>query len=274
MQAKGKHLRFPRCHTLVPIPLVALMALLGPSLPAPAQVQGSAGDIESVVEAARIARERKANSKSRQPKIITNADLHAEQSLPSTSAFHLQPASTLGEQVSIPGSTGCDNPEAVELRIELEAIQRQLDGVRRELSFQAPVISDNDLDLQYFKPGYSGFNVGSPPLLDAEPPVPLRLTEVELEEQVTALKKSLHLACESPEAATIQRKLDVDEQKLDLLQREFALDQDAYYSNPDYARQSARKAQLDAELQDINSLRREIERLKDELTALQSSPDQ
>jgi polyhydroxyalkanoate synthesis regulator phasin len=76
------------------------------------------------------------------------------------------------------------------------------------------------------------------------------------------------LACSSPEAASVQSKLDQVEQQLSLLQRQFALDQDTYYSKPGYAQDTASKARLDAEQQQIQSLQSEVDRLKNELAAL------
>jgi cell division protein FtsB len=46
------------------------------------------------------------------------------------------------------------------------------------------------------------------------------------------------------------------------------LDQDAYYSNTDFARDTAGQAQLDAEQQQIESLQAEIEQLRQELADL------
>jgi hypothetical protein len=152
--------------------------------------------------------------------------------------------------------------------MELQTAQQELDRVRSELSYQPKIISGNDLDLQYFKPGHSGLNVGAPPLLDAQPPNPTLVTQAELEEKIEGLKSASRLACDPPEAASIQNKLDQTEQQLKLLQRDFALHQDAFYSRPDYAGDAAGKARLDAELQQIQSLQSEVDRLKNELAAL------
>ncbi|HYL62634.1 MAG TPA: hypothetical protein VE077_08425 [Candidatus Methylomirabilis sp.] len=62
-------------------------------------------------------------------------------------------------------------------------------------------------------------------------------------------------------------KLDEAEQQLNLLQRQFDLDQNAYYSKTNYAADTAGKAKIDAELQQVQNLQSEIERLKDELAA-------
>lgn len=241
------------------ISLIMFLAL-GLAAPAPSQQPS-----QSVVEAARNAREHKANF-TKHPKIITNADFGDERSAAIDSA--LQPPSTNGATVPNPSVADCDNPESAGLKMELQAAQQELDRVRGELSYQPKVISGNNLDLQYFKPGSSGLNVGAPPLLNAVPLDPARVTEVQLEEKVENLKKALRLACESPEAASVQSKLYRAEQQLSFLRREFALDQDAYYSKPNYAGDTAGKARLNAELQQIQSLQSEVDRLRNELAAL------
>jgi len=241
-----------------------VVAVLVLAFAAPARPQESHA-AQSVVEAARNAREHKTNS-TKHPKIITNADLGEERSAAIDSA--LQPPSTNGAAVPNPSSTDCDNPKAAGLKMQLQAAQQELDRARSELSYQPKIISGNDLDLQYFKPGNSGFYVGAPPLLDAVPPNLALIRQVELEEKVEGLKKVLRLACDPPEAASVQSKLDAIEQELSLLQRAFALHQDAYYSRPDYAENAAGKARLDAELQQIQSLQSEVDRLRNELAAL------
>jgi hypothetical protein len=230
------------------------------------QAQEPTTQTVSVVDAARSARER-AFSSGKHSKIITNADLGAQPPVPSASAFDLQLASTNADEVSNPLPAGCDNPQAERLRVELQAAQQELDQLRRELQNNSPVVSGNDLDLQYFKPGNSGFNVGAPPLLDTEPPVPARITAVELTERIESLQKALRLVCEPPEAASIQSAIDDDERELDLFQRQFALDQEDYYSRP-VTERIGDNPQLDAEQQQIQALQAEIENLKTQLAAL------
>jgi hypothetical protein len=170
-----------------------LLASLPLAFAAPARTQQSPSHTPSVVEAARNTRERIANS-TRHPKIITNDDLQVQYSLPSA-AFPLQSATT---EAPAPPATGCDSPDAKKLKTELQATQEQLDQLRHELYSQPQVISGNDLDLTHFKPGYSGFFVGAPPLGDSQPPVPARITEAELEDKVASLTKAVRLACEYP----------------------------------------------------------------------------
>ncbi len=222
-----------------------------------------------MVEAARNARGR-ALSSGKHPRIITNADLGVQFPVSSPSTFDLQLSSTNADEVPNPLSAGCDNPQAERLKADLQSAQQELDQLRRDLQYNPPVVSDHDLDLQYFKPGNSGFNVGAPPLLDTQPPVPARITEVELEERIDRLQKALRLACEPPEAARIQSAIDDLERELDPRQRQFALDQEDYYSTPVTERIGG-NPQLDAEQQQIQALQAEIQNLREQLAPLMSA---
>jgi hypothetical protein len=234
---------------------------------APARSQESPSEPETIVEAARNARERKANS-GKHPKVITNADLGVRHPVPPASGFHLPSSSSNAAEAPGRPAASCDNPEAERLARELQAAEQDLDQLRSELSYQPPVISNRDLDLQYFHPGISGLDVGSPPLSDSEAPAPARVTEVKLKEWIASLQKALRIVCEPPDAAGIQIQIDDLEQELNLLHRQFVLDQDTYYSQPDFAEDRAGKTRLDAELQEIQSLQFEIDQLRRQLDAL------
>jgi hypothetical protein len=221
----------------------------------------------SVAEAARNSRAQIASS-ARHPRVITNADLGVQDVAPNASVFLLPSSSPNAADVPVSPATSCDNPGAQRLNMELQAAEQELAKLRSDLSYQPPVISDHDLDAKYFQPGNSGLNVGSPPLLDAEPPAPARVTEVELGERIASLQKALRTVCQPPDAARIQIQIDDLDQQLDLLQRQFSLDGDAYYSKPNFVEDTRRKAQLDAELQQVQSLQSEIEQLRQQLAAL------
>ncbi len=73
----------------------------------------------------------------------------------------------------------------------------------------------------------------------------------------------------------LKEKIKNAQSDLDLLQREFQLDQDTFYSSPDYANNTSGKAKLDAMKQQISDKQQDLERLKAELAALpvpQESP--
>ena len=221
----------------------------------------------TVAEAARNSREHIASS-ANHPKLITNMDLGVQHSVPPVSTFHLPSASSNADEGPIAGAATCDNPQAQRLGMELKAAEQDLEQLRNQRAYHPPVISGHDLDLQYYQLGNSGFDVGAAPLLDSEPPAPPRVAAVELEERITYLQKALRAACAPPEVASIHVQIDDLEQQLDLLQRQFALDQDAYYSKPDFAQDTAGKAQLEAEQQDMQSLQAEIDQLQQQLAAL------
>jgi hypothetical protein len=239
------------------------LTFLALALGVPAPSQEPPQPTESIAEAARTARERKSNSTA-PPKILTNDDLAVPSSLPTATTI---PSEYSPKQaiVPTPETANCNNPDDERLKTELQAAQGELDQIRRELSYNPQVISDGDISLKNFKPGFSGLAFGSPPLLQSQPQAPARVNEVILEERIAALKEASRIACDSPKDAGIQKQLDSAEKELKLLQRELDLDQAAYYSKPNYAVDITGKARLDAEQQQIESLQSEIERLRDEL---------
>jgi hypothetical protein len=230
------------------------------------QSQEAPRSAESIAEAARVVRERQSNS-TKHPKIFTNDNLVAQYSAPSTSVSPAESSSTSVAEVPKPEAPECDNPDAERIKAELLDTQAEQDQIRRELSYHPEVISDGDVDMKNFKRGNSGFDVGGPPLLESKPLVPARVAEVNLDEKVSSLTRALRIACDSSKDAGIQRELDDAEQELKIMQREFDLDQNAYYSKTNYAADTAGKARLDAESQQVQYLQSEVERLKGELTA-------
>jgi hypothetical protein len=221
---------------------------------------------ESIAGAARNAREHKSNS-TKHPKITTNDNLSEQNSVLSASASPLESSSASAAEIPQPKRAECDDPDAERLKTDLLVAQDEQDQIRRELSYQPEVISGPNLDLNNFKLGYSGIHVGGPPLLETQPPISARLKEVDLEEKIASVKRALRIACDAPEVAETQTRLDSAEQELDLLQRQLVLDQDTYYSKPNYAGDTASKARLDAKLKQTQNLKSEIERLKGELAA-------
>ena len=244
-----------------------LLFFFSAALAAPVESQDSTQQADSVVDAARQARERKANS-TRHPKLITNADLGLEDPAPNDSASLVSWSSDPAGAAAPPTAGSCDHTEAQRLKRELQAAEHELANLHREIIIRSPRGSNRDIDLQYFRPGSSGLDVGSPPLLNSEPPTPARVAQVELEERIASLQKALRIACAPPEAGAILTKVDDLEQQLTLLLRKFALDQDTYYSKTDFAQDTAGSAQLDAEQRQIQILQARIELLKQELAAI------
>jgi hypothetical protein len=133
------------------------------------------------------------------------------------------------------------------------------------------VITDEDMDTKNLKPGAEGLNVGAPPKLDTQPPSPAAVAAAEAADQAAASagKETVKRAGEDPEIGGLKEQITQVQKDLDLLQRELALDQDSYFSKPDYASDKAGKVKLDAEQRQINDKKQDLEGLKTRLAALQ-----
>ena len=73
------------------------------------------------------------------------------------------------------------------------------------------------------------------------------------------------------EIARVKEQLKDALGDLELLERENRLDKDTYYSEPNFASNTARKQKLDDEQQKISDQRQDIDRLKAKLSDLQKS---
>jgi hypothetical protein len=71
-----------------------------------------------------------------------------------------------------------------------------------------------------------------------------------------------------PEVAALKQQLADQQQEVDLLLRLYALDQDAFLSNPDHAKDLQEKAKLDAQQEEIRAKTTEVARLKAKLEAI------
>jgi hypothetical protein len=70
------------------------------------------------------------------------------------------------------------------------------------------------------------------------------------------------------ERVALKEKIKAAQSDLDLLQREYQLDQDSFYSSPDYAKNTSGKEKLDAMKQQISEKQQELDQLKARLAAL------
>ena len=71
------------------------------------------------------------------------------------------------------------------------------------------------------------------------------------------------------ELADLKKQLASAQSDLDLYQRQFSLQRDTYYSNPDYAHDTDGKAKLDSLQQQINDKAQSVDELKLKVSALQ-----
>jgi hypothetical protein len=132
----------------------------------------------------------------------------------------------------------------------------------------AKVISDEDIDKTSYNTG--GLNVGSTPTTDAVAPnagevkADLKADEAQLSAETTATVK----AGEDPAIARAREALAAAAAKLDLLKRANALDQDTYFSKPNYTTDHDGKSKLDAEQAEINDQQAVVDDLKAKLEQL------
>jgi hypothetical protein len=78
-------------------------------------------------------------------------------------------------------------------------------------------------------------------------------------------------AKDSAELALLLQQVADAQKGLELLERELALQQDTYFSNPDHSHDLAGKAKLDAMLKQIIDKQQAVDALKSQLAALQAS---
>ena len=149
---------------------------------------------------------------------------------------------------------------------------------KKNATSQSRVISNDDLDMEYFKPGQEGLNLGAPARLKTEAPRASSVAAAETADQAASSankesqpkgKDSEEAAAEDAEIAKLKEQITAAEGDLNWQQRELALDQDTVYSNPNYTDYETGKANLDTEQQRINEGQQEIESLKAHLAVLQ-----
>ena len=143
---------------------------------------------------------------------------------------------------------------------------------------QSRVISNEDLDTEYFKPGQEGLYLGAPATSKTEALSASGTVTTEAADQTaTSVDKeprpkdvdSDEVDAEDAEIAKLKEEIAEAEKDLKWQQRELALDQDTIYSNPNYTGFKTGKAKLDSEQQRINERQHEIEGLKGHLAELE-----
>lgn len=136
----------------------------------------------------------------------------------------------------------------------------------------AKVISDEDIAPGSYRPGNQGLNVGSAPTSDSQAPnatevkTDLKADESQLAAETTATVK----VGEDPAIAKAREALAEAAAKLDLLKRANALDQDTYFSKPNYTTDHDGKSKLDAEQAEINDQQAVVDDLKAKLEQLKA----
>jgi hypothetical protein len=133
----------------------------------------------------------------------------------------------------------------------------------------AKVITDDDLDRKNFPPGNEGLNVGSAPRLETGPPSSQAVAAAEAADSAGAEQAPKDAGEQARQIARLKEQIADAEKDLDLDKRQLALDQDSYFSNPDYAHDAAGKAKLQDEKQQIDDKQQQVERLKAKLATVE-----
>jgi hypothetical protein len=131
------------------------------------------------------------------------------------------------------------------------------------------VITDDDLDKKNFQPGQEGLNVGASPMMETEPPSSKAVAAAEAADESSEPQAAKDAAEQGAKLAKLKLEIEEAEKGLDLSQRQLALDQDSYLSNPDHVHDAAGKGKLEDEKRGISDQQQEIERLKLRLAALE-----
>src|SRR4029077_11996339 len=103
------------------------------------------------------------------------------------------------------------------------------------------VITDDDLDRHEFKPVKGGFNVGVAPQLETGPPNAEAVAADESADLASDEEAQKEAAAQDSDIAKVKSQLAQGEKDLDVLRRQFALDQDSYLSNADHAHDNTGK---------------------------------
>jgi flagellar motility protein MotE (MotC chaperone) len=131
------------------------------------------------------------------------------------------------------------------------------------------VITDDDLDREYIKPGAQGLTVDAPAKLETQPPSPDAVADAAATPSVPPDPATVPAASDDPEITRLKDAIADAEKDADLARRDLALQQDTFFSNPDYEHDTAGKAKLAALQQQINDKQQDIDRMKTRLAALE-----
>jgi len=155
-----------------------------------------------------------------------------------------------------------------------DAARRSREQKKAAVKQPAPVITDDTL-----KPAAPA---QSPEAAPAPPPAPAAQPAADSSSAPGAPARAAQPApaanagdsdqkAKDSELAKLKQQVADALKSLELVQRELALQQDSYFSNPDHSHDLAGKAKLDAMLEQITVKQQAVDALKTQLAALQAS---
>jgi hypothetical protein len=160
-----------------------------------------------------------------------------------------------------------------------EAARRAREKKKAEAKPPAKVITDDTLDVKkgdVQSATAEQLRIPGTPAAPAPAPAAGSAANAPAQTQATGAPAAVNASAtpatkdgkEPKEVTELKEKIKQAESDLDLLNREYRLDQDAYFSKPDYADDAAGKQKLDDEKVQISSKQQEVDRLKAKLADL------
>jgi hypothetical protein len=172
---------------------------------------------------------------------------------------------------ALPNGQSQDQQSAAAQTQSIADAARKSRQAAKNSSKPSKVITDDDLDKENIKPGAQGLNVGAPAELETQPPSPDAVADAAATPSVPPDPATVAAPSDDPEITKLKDTIADAEKDADLGRRDMALQQDTFYSNPDYQHDTAGKAKLAALQQQINDKQQEIERLKARLAKLEEA---
>jgi hypothetical protein len=160
-------------------------------------------------------------------------------------------------------------PQDAQSESVADAARRTRDKKKSSSTKSAKVITDDDLAGRNFQPGQEGLNVGAIPKLETGPPSAQAVAAAEASDKAAEQADLKEAAEQDAKIDKLKLQVKQAESDVDLARRELSLDQDSYLTNPNHGQDTAGKAKLDSEKQQINDKEQEVERLKTRLAALE-----
>ena len=175
-----------------------------------------------------------------------------------------------------PASARTQDSQTVQEQSVADAARRSREQ-KKSAAKQSKIINNEDLDLQYYKPAQEGYNFSAPPGSNTAAPGTVAVAADGADQSAASTnkdsqpntKESEEAAAQDEEIKKLKEQIAKAEDQLKWQQRDFALNQDTVYSNPNYTDLQTGKAKLESEQQVINEMQADIDVLKARLTALQ-----
>jgi len=136
---------------------------------------------------------------------------------------------------------------------------------KKNASKASKVVTDDDIAPKDAKPADQATPAEGPAANEAQPVD----ASAPAAAAVAPASEPAAKSAEDAELAQLKAELASALKQLDLAQRELALDSDTYQSNPNYQRDTAGRAKVDADKQRIDAKQQEVDRLKTRIAALQ-----